>query len=145
MRVTGPLRGQGRLCESILRQLPAWFAIEKSIQDYAREVDRLDTFCIRDQGFLSLKNHFPQAAEIYVMGVLQRGCGLGSALLEAAQLHLRAQGVVLLQVKTLAASVDHAPYAQTRAFYQRAGFVPVEVFPDLWDPQNPCLLMVKSL
>jgi GNAT superfamily N-acetyltransferase len=145
LQIDGPLRGQGRLCESILRQLPAWFGVEKAIQDYTREVDQLDTFSIHDQGFLSLKVHFPQAAEIYVMGVLQRGCGLGSALLEAAQHHLRQQGVALLQVKTLAPTVDYPPYAQTRAFYQRSGFVPVEILPALWDPQNPCLLMVKAL
>lgn len=36
-------------------------------------------------------------------------------------------------------------YAQTRRFYERLGFAPLDVFPTLWSPRNPCLQMVKVL
>jgi hypothetical protein len=35
-------------------------------------------------------------------------------------------------------------YARTREFYTALGFRPLEELPDLW-PDNPCLIMVKSL
>jgi hypothetical protein len=33
----------------------------------------------------------------------------------------------------------------TRLFYEAIGFLPIEVFPTLWDPWNPRLLMLKRL
>lgn len=36
-------------------------------------------------------------------------------------------------------------YERTRAFYQAVGFMRLEGFPELWDPDDPCLLMIKSL
>lgn len=50
----------------------------------------------------------------------------------------------LLSVKTLADSHPSPEYASTRAFYLSVGFRPQMVFPELWDPSNPCLLMVKA-
>lgn len=51
----------------------------------------------------------------------------------------------LLLVKTLAATHPSPEYAGTRAFYRAVGFMPLTVLPKLWDPANPCLLMVRSL
>ena len=51
----------------------------------------------------------------------------------------------LLQVKTVAATSTSKAYAETRGFYDRLGFQALEVFPLLWAPQNPCLLLVKQL
>ena len=48
-------------------------------------------------------------------------------------------------MKTLAATQPDPNYAATRHFYEALGFLPVEVFPTLWDARNPCLLMVKPL
>jgi len=36
-------------------------------------------------------------------------------------------------------------YAATRRFYEAIAFEPIEVFPALWGPDNPCLLMLKGL
>jgi ribosomal protein S18 acetylase RimI-like enzyme len=56
----------------------------------------------RALGFLTLKLHFPWAAEIYVMGVRPETHrrGIGRALLARAEAYLREQGVEYLQVKT---------------------------------------------
>ena len=87
------------------------------------------------------------AAEIYVMGVLSdyHRQGVGRAMIEFAEGRLRGVGVTFLQVKTLDESRENTAYAKTRAFYAKQGFVPLEVFPTLWDANNPCVQMVKAL
>ena len=79
---------------------------------------------------------------------VQAGCrsqGIGTALLAHAQDWLAGRGVCFLQVKTVAATSDSAEYAETRRFYEAAGFLPLEIFPELWDPWNPALQMLKVL
>ncbi len=151
MNIEGPLLGQGPVCEPILRALPEWFGIEGATAQYIRDVDALPTFVAfedgRSIGFMTVKQHFPQSAELYVLGVLQEmhHRGVGRALLARAEAYLREQGVEYLQVKTLSASNPDPGYAKTRAFYEAMGFKPLEEFPTLWDEANPCLLMVKSV
>ncbi len=151
MNIEGPLLGQGAVCEAILCALPEWFGIEEATAQYARDVDDLPTFVAwvngRAVGFMTVKQHFPQAAELYVLGVLpeMHRQGVGQALLSAVEAYLREQGVAYLQVKTLSASHPDPGYAKTRAFYEAVGFKPLEEFPMLWGEANPCLLMVKTL
>ena len=97
-------------------------------------------------GVLLCQRHFPHAAEVYLMAVdpLWHRRGVGSALVSAIETLLGAEGVQLLQVKTLGASHPDAGYARTRAFYQSVGFLPLEETPNLWQG-TPCLIMVKSL
>lgn len=139
-------------CEAVLRALPAWFGLEHAILDYRAAAATHPTFGTRDDlgrvtSFLTTKRHFPSAAEVHCMAVRPelRGQGIGSALLSAAEEWLAEGGVSFLQVKTLSASSPDAGYAETRAFYLAKGFVPLEEFPELWDPHNPCLLLVKHL
>ena len=74
-----------------------------------------------------------------------RGNGHGSALLTHSEEWLAARGVQFLQVKTVAATSDSVEYAETRKFYEARGFIELEVFPELWDPWNPALQLVKVL
>ena len=74
-----------------------------------------------------------------------RGNGIGRELVSHASAWARAQGGQSLQVKTLAASHPSLEYAQTRAFYARLGFLPVEAFPTLWNTGHPCLQLIKHL
>ena len=62
-----------------------------------------------------------------------------------AQEWLKGEGFEYLQVKTLGPSHSDANYASTRAFYLAVGFRPLEEFRQLWNEQNPCLVMVKRL
>jgi GNAT superfamily N-acetyltransferase len=137
---------RSRLCETVLRDLPEWFGMEEATAAYIRDVAELPTFGVGDDGFLSLKLHSPQAAEVYVMGVrrAQHRRGLGTALLETAEAYLAARGVEYLQVKTLGPSHPDSGYARTRAFYEARGFVSLEEIHGLWE-RNPCQLMVKRL
>jgi GNAT superfamily N-acetyltransferase len=144
-----PRLGQSAACEPILRALPEWFGIETALVQYARDIDTLPTFLAelegRAVGFLTLKRHPACAAEIYVMGVRPEAHrqGVGRALVQRAEAYLRRERVDYLQVKTLGPSHPDPGYAQTRAFYTALGFQPLEEFRQIWNEQNPCLLMIK--
>ena len=79
------------------------------------------------------------------MGVLPRWHrhGIGRALLTRAEAYVR--GRRFLTVKTLAPSHPDENYRATRRFYEAMGFLPLEELPELWGPQNPCLVMIKTL
>lgn len=151
MEMVGPLFETSAVCTPILRSLPDWFGIEEAIVQYSVEIDALPTFLAREgehiAGFLSLKQHNPYAAEVFVMGVRPEAhrMGLGRALVEAAQAWLRQQGSEYLQVKTLGESHSDPGYAKTRAFYLAMGFRPLEEFKQIWDERNPCLILIKRL
>ena len=151
VRIDGPALGLGNLCAPILRSLPQWFGIESATQHYIEAIDELPTFTAilgsESVGFLSLKLHYANAAEIYVMGVDARfhRQGSGRALVAAAEKYLRNAGVEYLQVKTLSPTHPDPHYALTRQFYTAMGFHPLEEFPTLWGEANPCLLLVKWL
>jgi GNAT superfamily N-acetyltransferase len=149
--IRGPLSGQGALAEGLLRALPDWFGIEQAIVDYARAADEGPTFVIEAKGaavgFLTLKPTSAHAIEVHVMAVLpgEQRRGVGRALTERAAAYARAGGFVLLRVKTLAASDPDPNYAATRAFYAAVGFLPLEELPHIWGPENPCLVLVRTL
>ena len=157
--VHGPLRGQGAVAEGILRALPGWFGIESSIVEYAAAADELPTFVAapharvaadpaRDViGFVTVRPTSEDALELHVMGVVAEWHrrGVGGALVERAAAYARAEGFALLHVKTLAATDPDPGYAATRAFYLAERFLPLEVFPELWGPDDPCLVLVRPL
>ena len=138
---------RSRIAELVLRELPEWFGIDEATQSYIDAAATLTTFAVGDAGFLCLKRHFPETAEIFVLGVRRDAHrqGIGRSLVRAAEAWCAANGVDYLQVKTLAHTKDDANYARTRAFYDAVGFTPLEIFPELWDPRNPALQLVKRV
>jgi GNAT superfamily N-acetyltransferase len=138
-------------CETMLRALPDWFGIEKSIGRYVADLHQLESLgaWLGDEltGFLTLRQHFPEAAEIHLMALRREWHrrGIGRALVNRASQLLREGGVRLLQVKTLSPTHSSPHYADTRAFYRACGFLPLEELPTLWGENNPCLIMVKVL
>lgn len=151
VRIQGPLLGQAQTCLPILHALPGWFGLSSTLEQYEREIDSLPTFLAihEDQalGFLSLKQHSPESAEIHVMGVHPEAHrqGIGRLLLTSAEAHLKEQGVEYLQVKTLGPSRPDAGYENSRRFYRAMGFRALEEFGQIWDADNPCLILVKKL
>ncbi|HEX7441621.1 MAG TPA: GNAT family N-acetyltransferase [Caldimonas sp.] len=151
MELIGPTIRREPECEAVLRTLPKWFGIEHALRMYARDSGVMPTFAaVEDDtvvGFLTLQEHFASAWEIHCMAIKAeaRGQGLGSRLLSRAESWLVARGVRFLQVKTVAATSASLAYAQTREFYTRRGFTPLEVFPTLWDAHNPALQCIKVL
>jgi len=151
MEIIGPHLDRAVDCEAILRSLPMWFGIERALLMYARDSAVMPTFAISEGanlvGFLTLREHFPEAWDIHCVAIRAdaRGHGHGSRLLAHAEAWLLQLGVRFLQVKTVAATAPSNEYAETREFYNRRGFTPIEVFPTLWDPHNPALQYIKVL
>jgi len=149
--VHAPSLGLVKLCEPILRSLPGWFGIEEAIVWYLKKVDELPTLLAtvddKPVGFLTYERFRSHSSELLVMGVLPgwHRKGIGRALIERAEILLRGEGVEFVQVKTLSDSHPDPGYAKTRAFYLALDYRPLQEFPLLWGPQNPCLQMIKRL
>ncbi|MGZ5280273.1 MAG: GNAT family N-acetyltransferase [Pseudobdellovibrionaceae bacterium] len=142
---------RSQVCDTVLRSLPLWFGIESAIVDYVNDVKPMQTWVAYDfdtpVGFVSIQQHFPPSAEIHVMGILEKfhRKGIGHQLVQTVESELRQQGTQFLTVKTLSESRPNKEYDQTRKFYLKAGFVPLEELKTLWGEANPCLLLVKAL
>jgi GNAT superfamily N-acetyltransferase len=124
--------GAGAVGADVLAALPEWFGFPDSVAD-----------C----GILTLRAHTPYAAEIVVMGVVpeQHRCGIGRAMLEAAEAWLAGRDITYLQVKTLSPRSADEGCAATRAFYFGSGFRPLEEMPDLWGRDQPALQTIKTV
>lgn len=139
------------ICREILQGLPAWFGIPEAVVAYIDEVRSMDTWAAelngKTCGFISINRPCDFTAEIHVMGIAAEfhGKGIGSELLSHAEAALVAKNCRFLQVKTLSPSRENAEYEQTRKFYLKNGFFPLEEFKNLWGEANPCLQMIKSL
>ena len=151
IQIIGPNVQRASACETVLRTLPKWFGIEPALLMYARDSATMPTFALVEEdavvGFITLQEHFANAWEVHCLAITAdaRGQGHGSRLLAHVESWLAAKGVRFLQVKTVAATSPSVAYAQTREFYSRRGFVPVEIFPTLWDAHNPALQCIKAL
>jgi len=149
--IAGPSLGRGRQVEEVLRCLPDWFGIENAIIDYRNGAESMPTWLAlidsKVVGAISVKKHFDESYEIYVMGIVKEfhRIGLGSRLIRLVEDYCIEKGGKFLQVKTLDYSRKCEYYNRTREFYLKQGFVPLETFPELWDKANPCLLLIKSL
>lgn len=139
-------------CLGIARGLPAYFtqsALDQMERDLAAEGIMVARKDARVAGFLCLKAINVNVWEILWLAVQHSlsGQGIGTALLDSACRDLASRGVRLLTVKTLAPSVDYPPYARTRRFYEKNGFLLIEEIDPYpkWDPGNPCAIYVKPL
>ena len=141
-------------CDEIIASLPYFFGQEAGVRACAEAVRSqrgwVATVDGQVRGFLTVEHPLPGSPEISWMAVhadTRRG-GLGRALVEHAAGELAAAGVRTLSVLTLAESEpERGPadnYSGTRAFYRRAGFVPIrELRPEGWAQQ--ALLLVRPL
>ncbi|GAA5229574.1 GNAT family N-acetyltransferase [Arthrobacter cryoconiti] len=136
--------------DRILRSLPEWFGVEEAILGYTASASRQESFLavVNDMtvGVALLTRHFKESAELTLIAVdaKYRGRGVGKTLLEAMESALIIDGCQLLQVHTVGPSFEDAAYSQTRAFYRKFGFLPVQEFERIdWD--GPTLVMVKLL
>jgi GNAT superfamily N-acetyltransferase len=143
--------GKEALCRDVLDDLPELFGLPEAKANYIAAAAELPMLAGlvdgRAVGFVSLKPQTEFAVELYVLGVRRayHRRGIGRALIESAARLASLQGRRFLTVKTLAASIPDPNYAATRRFYETLGFLPLEIFPTLWDVDNPSLLMVKPL
>lgn len=135
----------------ILDGLPMWFGLPESNEEYIDKATALTNVVAREGdavvGICLLIRHNPLAAEIDLIAVPEamRRQGVGRRILEHIEGELVADGVRMLHVKTYGPSGSSVEYERTRQFYEGTGFVPLEERTDIWGPQNPCLILAKSL
>ena len=71
-----PSKNCAQVCEQILRALPEWFGIEDSLVQYVKDADTMPTMLVKDGddvvGFLTIKKHFPESADIHCLGSLPK-------------------------------------------------------------------------
>ena len=140
-----------KITRAVLEALPDWFGNETAREDYiAKSADApYAAAFLRDEpiGMLALKATSPYAMEIMVMGVRPENhrSGAGRALMDWARDCAKTHGYEYLHLKTLDESADYPPYEITRAFYRAVGFQELMCLKELWDEENPCLIMIQNL
>ncbi len=138
------------IAREVLLDLPEWFGIPEYTENYIRACAEMPLWVYAQAGepvgFIAIKETSPYAVELNVMGVKKAHHreGIGKALFEAMRLFIKAQGYSFLHVKTVDEG-HYQEYDDTRLFYESVGFRKLEVLPELWDPENPCLLMIQHL
>jgi GNAT superfamily N-acetyltransferase len=149
MRITDKAEKE-RLASEILNDLPEWFGIPESTAAYIQESREMPFWADfngdEPTGFIALKETSAYTAEIFVTGVKKRfhRQGTGMRLFDAFYRYAKETGYEFIQVKTVDAG-HYEIYDRTRMFYERIGFRKLEVFPELWDAHNPCLVMILSV
>ena len=71
--------------------------------------------------------------------------GVGKALYGEVERFFLEKGCKYAMVETLSETANYAPYEKTRRFYESVGFEPLITLTEMWDEDNPCLIMIKSL
>lgn len=141
---------KSEIARSVLEALTAWFEVPESREAYIRDSTDKDFFCAFENGkpvgFLYLKQTGSATVELAVMGVLQpyHRKGVGRALFEKAKETAREKGYAFMQVKTVLMG-KYEDYDKTNLFYISLGFKELEVFPTLWDEDNPCQIYIMAL
>jgi ribosomal protein S18 acetylase RimI-like enzyme len=99
--------------------------------------------------FVIVERRGTRAAEILWAAVAadRRGAGVGTQLIDHVLEELAADGVQIVEVKTLDASADYEPYEATRAFWLARGFVQFDTIDPLpgRPPGNPAAILAVAL
>ena len=138
------------IASEILNNLPEWFGLPESTQNYIEECKHMPFWAAfvqnRPIGFIALKKTSAATAEIFVMGILKEHhhAGIGRELYHSFEAFARKQGCIFAQVKTVQMG-HYAQYDNTNRFYQAMGFHELECFANLWDEWNPCQVYVKYI
>ena len=138
--------------KEVLRELPEWFGNETSLCQYVSDVRKFPYWAAIDEngkciGFISIKTHYDHTGDIYVIGILPEYHreGIGRKLYASAEEYLILNKYRYVIVKTLSEKAQYEPYEKTRKFYLSIGFEPLITLTEMWDVENPCLIMIKVL
>ncbi|MDR2976838.1 MAG: GNAT family N-acetyltransferase [Streptococcaceae bacterium] len=135
----------------ILRKLPAWFGIEESLQDYVDNVHKYPFWAAFENdhciGFFSAVIHYNRTGEIYVCGIDSKyhRKGIGRLLYQRLEEYMVDNCCEYMLVKTISDTSPDKNYAKTRLFYKKMGFEELITLTEMWDENNPCLLMIKNI
>jgi GNAT superfamily N-acetyltransferase len=100
-------------------------------------------------GFAIAARKSPGGAEILWIAVdaARRGCGHGTRLPGHVMDHLATAGISVVEAKTLDRSSGYRPYEATRAFWERNGFIQLDMIDPLpgWQPGNSAAIYVAAI
>jgi ribosomal protein S18 acetylase RimI-like enzyme len=135
----------------ILRKLPEWFGIEESLLEYVNTVYKYPFWAAFDNnnciGFFSGKIHHNRTGDIYVCGIdpNYHRKGIGTLLYKELEKYCIKNECEYIIVKTVDEIDINKSYGKTVKFYKSIGFKELITFPEVWDKNNPCLIMIKKL
>ncbi|MDX6590907.1 MAG: hypothetical protein QOJ13_103 [Gaiellales bacterium] len=138
-------------CDAIIASLPDWFGNEEGIEQCAAAVRSQEGLVsvAPDQvvAFITWEMRFPTTAEITWLAVdpAHHRQGHGSSLVGEMLQQAADGGVRLVVVHTLSSTAADPFYEQTRTFWQAVGFLPAAERPDLWNEENPALLLAREV
>jgi ribosomal protein S18 acetylase RimI-like enzyme len=135
----------------ILRKLPEGFGNEEGLQKYVNTVHKYPFWAAFDNnnciGFFSGKIHYNRTGDIYVCGINPKyhGNGIGTLLYKMMEKYFIENDCEYIIVKTLSEINTDENYAKTRCFYKKMGFNELITLTEMWDENNPCLIMIKYI
>lgn len=140
------------LARMVLETLPDWFGNQEALEDYVKGVRELPFWAALDKegnclGFFCVRIHYGHTGDIYVCGVRPEchRMGVGRALYEEVERFFLEKGCKYAMVESLSEKAEYAPYEKTRLFYEGVGFESLITLTEMWDEENPCLIMIKTL
>jgi GNAT superfamily N-acetyltransferase len=143
-------------CKALLAGLPEWFA-SAAVEAYAADLSRFPSWVAcesgasaeagRALGCVTVTAPQREAFELHLLAVAreQHRQGVGTLLLAVAERWARHCKARYLHVKTTGPSLAEPSFERTRAFYLARGFTALFESDRLWGPENPALVLVKSL
>ena len=98
-------------------------------------------------GFFSCKIHYNKTGDIYVCGIdpNYQGKGIGTLLYKELKKYCIENYCDYIIVKTLSEIAKYEPYLKTVKFYEKMGFKELLTLTEMWDEENPCLIMIKNI
>lgn len=138
-----------QIIEDVLLDLPEWFGIPESTQEYIDKGSKMPSFVAyidnHPIGFISIKTLNDDEIELYVLGVKKKyhRLGVGRKLLNETLKYCKANDVKRIIVMTLDESYEpfDINYDNTRKFYEAIGFIKMNVDTKIWGPTCPCLIL----
>ena len=137
--------------DTILRKLPQWFGNEIALEKYIETVADYPFWgafendkCI---GFFSCKIHYNRTGDIYVCGIdpQYHGRRIGTLLYNELEKYCIKCSCEYIIVKTLSETANDENYLKTKKFYLKMGFLELVTLTEMWDEENPCLIMIKNI
>ena len=142
---------KAKYTNNILRKSPKWFEMKESIKEYVTTVQKYPYWAAFENntciGFFSGIIHYNRTGDIYVCGIDPKyhGRGIGTLLYKKLEEYFIKNGCEYVIVKTISDIDTDIHYAKTRAFYKKMGFKELITLTEMWDENNPCLIMIKNL
>ena len=137
--------------ELILNKLPEWFGNTAAKIEYIENVSLYPFWAAmyngKCVGFFSVKIHYEWTGDIYVCGIdpEYHNKGIGNKLFKVVEDYVVSKGCKYIIVKTLSELAKYEPYSRTRKFYKKVGFNELITLTEMWDSENPCLIMLKVI